>query len=104
MSKAFSRTTGQNFGVSFSSTIFVLTRFRVVLSDGSFKTLQQMFCKKSRLEKFLQRNRQKNPKPVFLDWFISRFWAFPGEGCQKHHAKNITNYTSDPGPFQFVGR
>jgi hypothetical protein len=25
-------------------------------------------------------NSKKNPKPIFLDFFLSRFWAFLGEG------------------------
>jgi hypothetical protein len=36
----------KKFDVSFPSTSFVLSRFRVILSDGSSKTLQKTFCKK----------------------------------------------------------
>jgi hypothetical protein len=41
-----------NFDVSFSSTFFVLSRFRVFLSDGSSKTLQKTFCKTNRQKVF----------------------------------------------------
>jgi hypothetical protein len=66
----------KNFDVSFSATFFVLSRFRVFLSDGSSKTLQKRFCKTNRLEKFLQKNRPKIQNRLFLDFFLSRVWAF----------------------------
>jgi hypothetical protein len=45
----------------------VLSRFWVFFSDGSPKTLQKTFCKKNRVENFLQkvRPKTKNPKPIF---------------------------------------
>jgi hypothetical protein len=49
----------KNFGVSFPRLFFVLLRFQVLLSDGSSKTLQKTFYKRNRVEKLLQRNRQK---------------------------------------------
>jgi hypothetical protein len=55
----------KNFDVSFSSTFFVLSHFRVFFSDGSSKTLQKTFCKTNRVEKLLQKNRPKSPKPIF---------------------------------------
>jgi hypothetical protein len=42
----------KNFDVSFSSTFFVLSHFRVFFTDGSSKTLQKTFCKQNRVEKF----------------------------------------------------
>jgi hypothetical protein len=68
----------QNFDKKFRCQcfldFFVLSRFRVFLSDGSSKTLQKAFNKKNRVEK------QKT---------LSRFWAFLDEGVQKHDKKNI---------------
>jgi hypothetical protein len=46
------------FDVSFSSTFLVLSRFRVFLTDGS----------------------SESPKLFLCDFFLSRFWAFLGEG------------------------
>jgi hypothetical protein len=77
------------FDVSFSSTFFVLSRFRVFLSDGSSKPLQKTFCKKNRVEKFLQKNRPKIQNRLFLEFFLSRFWAFLDEGSSKTRLKNI---------------
>jgi hypothetical protein len=56
----------KKFDVSFSSTFFVLSRFRVFFSDGNSKTLQKTFCKKNRVEKFLQKNRPKIQNRFFL--------------------------------------
>jgi hypothetical protein len=53
----FSRENSQKidkiFKDSFSSTFFVLLRLKVLLGDGSSKTLQKTVCKKNRVEKFL---------------------------------------------------
>jgi hypothetical protein len=68
----------KNFDVSFSSAFFVLSHFRVFFSDGSSKALQRTFCKKNRVEKFLQKIRPKVQNRLFLDFFLSRFWAFLG--------------------------
>jgi hypothetical protein len=38
---------------------FVLSRFRVFLSDGVQKHYKKTFCKKNRVEKLLQKNRPK---------------------------------------------
>jgi hypothetical protein len=54
----------KHFDVSFSSTSFVLSRFRVFFSDGSSKALQKPFYKKNRVERFLPKNRQK-PQTAF---------------------------------------
>jgi hypothetical protein len=70
----------KNFDVSFSSTFFVLSCFRVFFSDGSSKTLQKRFYKK-----FGQKS-----KTYFLSiFFLSRFWAFLDEGSSKTRQKNI---------------
>jgi hypothetical protein len=69
--------------VSFSSTFFVLSCFRVFFSDGSSKTLQKTFCKKNRVEKFLQKIRPKIQNRLFLEIVLSRFWAFLDEGSSK---------------------
>jgi hypothetical protein len=47
----------------FPRIVFVLSRFRVFLSDGSSKALQKTFCKKNRVENLLH----KNLKPFFGD-------------------------------------
>jgi hypothetical protein len=88
--------------VSFSSTFFVLSRFRVFLSDGSSKTLQKTFCKKNRVEKFLQKIRPKIQNRFFLDFFLSRFWAFLDEGSSKTRLKKkYRKNKSDPSPFSY---
>jgi hypothetical protein len=83
MSKTFSKEIGKSFDVSFSSTFLVLSRFRVFLSDGSSKTLQKTFCKTNRVEKFVQKIDQKSKNRIFLEFVLSRFWAFLGEGSLK---------------------
>jgi hypothetical protein len=46
----------------------------VFFSDGSSNTPQKAFYK-------------KNPKPIFSQFFLSRFWAFLGEGSSKTRQK-----------------
>jgi hypothetical protein len=84
MSKTLSKQIEHFFDVRFSSTPFVLSRFRVFLSDGSSKALHKSFYKKNRVEKLLQKNRPKNPKRQNqsrsppappLGFVLSRFWA-----------------------------
>jgi hypothetical protein len=70
MSKTFSKKVDEHFDGSFSSTFFVISRF---LGDRSSKTLQKSFCQNSRVEKFLQRNRQKIQNRVFLGFLLSHF-------------------------------
>jgi hypothetical protein len=66
---------------------FFLSRFRVFFSDGSSKTLQKTFCKKNRVEKFLQKVRQKS-KPTFSRFFFPHgFGRFSIRGVQKHDKK-----------------
>ena len=70
----------KNFDVTFSSTFLVLSRFQVFLSDGSSQTLQKTFYKKIVSKSFYQKIDKKIPNRLFLDFFLSRFWAFLGEG------------------------
>jgi hypothetical protein len=79
----FSQNLDKKIDVSFSSTSFVLSRFRVFFSDGSSKTLQKTFFKKNRVEKFSQKVRPKIQNRLFLDIFSSRFWAFLDEESSK---------------------
>jgi hypothetical protein len=67
MSKTFSKISTKNFDDSFFSTFFVLSRFRVFLSDGSSKTLQKTFCKKNHVENILQKIRPKIQNRLFLE-------------------------------------
>jgi hypothetical protein len=67
-------------GQFFLGFYFILSRFQVLLSDGSSKTLQKTFYKNNRVEKFLQKNRQKSKAHLFSIFVLSRFWAFLGEG------------------------
>jgi hypothetical protein len=77
----------KNFDVSFSSTFFVLSHFRVFFSDGSSKTLQKTFCKKNRVEKFLQKFRPKVQNRLFLDFFLITFLGVSRCGELKKHDK-----------------
>jgi hypothetical protein len=56
--------------------------------------------KKNRVEKFLQKIDQKS-KTDFSRLFLSRFWAFLGEGSSKTRKKNIEKNKSDPVPFSY---
>jgi hypothetical protein len=78
----------KTFVVSFSSTFFVLSRFRVFFSDGSSQTLQKTFCKTNRVERFLQKVRPKIQNRFFLEFsFITFFGRFSMRGVQKHDKK-----------------
>jgi hypothetical protein len=72
----------KNFDVSFSSTSFVLLRFQVLLGDGSSKALQKTFYKKNRVEKFLQKNRQKSKTDFFSIFFYHVFGRFSVRGVR----------------------
>jgi hypothetical protein len=74
----------ESFDVSASSTSFVLLRFRVLLSDGSPKTQQKTFYKKNRVERFLQKNRQKSKTHFFSICFYRVFGRFSVRAVQKH--------------------
>jgi hypothetical protein len=98
MSKTSPKTIDKIFDVSFSSTSFVLSRFRVFLIDGSSKTLQKTFLKKKCVEKFVPKNQTKIQNRYFLDFFNHVFGRFSVRGVQKHH-KKYRGKKPDPGPF-----
>jgi hypothetical protein len=83
----FSQNFDKNFDVSFSLTFLVLSHFRVFFSDGSSKTLQKTFCKKNRVEKFLQKNRPKIQNRLFLDFLFITFLGVSREGEFKNTIK-----------------
>jgi hypothetical protein len=83
----FSQNFDQKFRCQFFLDFFVLSRFRVFLSDGNSKTLQKTFYKKNRVEKFLQKIRPKIQNRLFLGFVLSRFWAFLDEGSSKTRLK-----------------
>jgi hypothetical protein len=97
MSKTFPKKVDKNFDVSFT-TFFVLSRFRVFLSDGSSKTLQKTFYKKIVSKSFYKKST-KNPKSILSRFFYLVFGRFSVRGVQKHYLKNISPKKSDPGPF-----
>jgi hypothetical protein len=68
-SKAFFQNIDKNFDVSFSSTFFVLSLFRVFFSDGSSKTLQKNVLRKKSCRKVFTKNSTKSPKPTFSRFF-----------------------------------
>jgi hypothetical protein len=82
--KNFSRENSQkndkNFDVRF------LSRFQVLLSDGSSKTLQKTFYKKS-CQKVFTKKSKKIPNRFFLDFFYHVFGRFSVRGVQKHDKK-----------------
>jgi hypothetical protein len=90
----------QNFDVSFSSTFFVLSRFRVFLSDGSSKALQKTLYKRNRVEKFVQKNRLKSKTDFVSILFNHVFGRFSVRGVKKHDKKYRQN-KSDPVPFSY---
>jgi hypothetical protein len=73
----------KNFDVTFSSTFFVSSRFQVLLSDGSSQTLQKKFYKKIVSKSFYKKIDKTIPNRFFIDFVLSRFWAFLGEGSSK---------------------
>jgi hypothetical protein len=75
MPKTFPGKIGKSFYGSIFSTFFVLSRFRVFLSDGSSKTLQKTF---------LQKNRQKSKTDFFLILFYHVFGRFSVRGVFKN--------------------
>jgi hypothetical protein len=98
MSSAVPGEIDKNFDVSFSSAFLISSRFRVFLSDRSSKKLQQIFYKTNRVEKALQKNRQKIQNRLFIDFFSHVFGRFSVRGVQKHYTR-ISKNESNPGPF-----
>jgi hypothetical protein len=103
--KHFPKKIDKNADVRFS--FFVLSRFRVFFGDGGSKTLQKNDLQKNRVETILskQKNRQKNPKPIFFNHFCFNhvFGSFLGEGSSKTPSKKYQPKKSDPGPWSFFG-
>jgi hypothetical protein len=73
----------KNFDVSFSSSFRGLSRLRVFRSEWSSNTLQKRFCKNIVPKSFYQKNRQTSKTDFLSISFLSRFWAFLGEGSSK---------------------
>jgi hypothetical protein len=94
--EVFSEQIDKNFDVSFSSTFFVLSCFRVFLSDESSKTLKKTFYKKY-VSKMFYENRQKYPKPIFFGFVSIAFLAFPGGGSSITRPKNVGEKLTSPG-------
>jgi hypothetical protein len=66
----------KNFDVSFPSTFFVLSRFRVFFSDGSSKALQKTFYKKKSCRivfTFYKKSDQKSKTNFFTIFFLITF-------------------------------
>jgi hypothetical protein len=102
MSKTFPKQIDKNFDVSFSSIFFVLSRFRVRVSQRwEFKNTTKNVLQKNRVEKFLQNIRPKIQNRFFSQFFLSRFWAFLGDGSSKTRLKKYRKNKSDPIPFSY---
>jgi hypothetical protein len=73
------------FDVSFSSTFWFYCVFRcyLVLGDGSSKALPKTFYQNNRVEKAFTKKLTKIQNRFFLNFLLSRFWAFLGEGISK---------------------
>jgi hypothetical protein len=76
----------------FSSTFLFYRVF------GSSNTKKNTICKEIVPKSFYKKIEINKIKPLFLDLFSSRFWAFLGEGSSKTPLKTSEN-KSDPGPF-----
>jgi hypothetical protein len=63
-----------------------------------FKNTTRNVLQKNRVEKLLQKIRTKIQNRFFLDFFLSRFWAFLGEESSKTPQK-ISKNKSDPWSF-----
>jgi hypothetical protein len=67
----------------------VLLRFQVLLIDSAMgvqKHHKKHFTKKI-VSKSFYKKIDKNPKPIFSRFCLSRFWAFLGEGSSKTRPK-----------------
>jgi hypothetical protein len=97
--ETFSQNFNENFDVCFSSTSFVLSRFRVFFSDRSSKTRQKTLYKKIVSKGFFKKFDQKPKTDFFSISFyhvFGRFLVMLVRGVQKDE-KNVDK--SDPGPF-----
>jgi hypothetical protein len=65
---------------------------------GVQKHYKKRFTKKNRVEKFYKKIDKKS-KTDFFSIFLSRFWAFLGEGSSKTRLKNLTKKTDQPWYF-----
>jgi hypothetical protein len=77
-----SRKLYQNFDGTVCSMFLVLSRFQVLRSDGSSKTLQRTFCKKI-VSNIFYKKIDKTSKTDFYRFCLSRFGAFLGDGSSK---------------------
>jgi hypothetical protein len=64
------------FDVRFFFYFFVLSRFQVLLSEESPETLPKTFLQNNRVEKLLQKFRQKNKCRFLLDFVYYVFMHF----------------------------
>jgi hypothetical protein len=93
MSKAFSekilrqQEIDKNFDVTSSSTFFVLSRFQVLLSDGSSQTLQKTFYKNIASKSFYKKIDKNILNRFFSTFFYHVFGRFSVRGVQKHDKK-----------------
>jgi hypothetical protein len=67
---------------------------------GVQKHYKKTVYKTNRVEKFYKKI-DKNPKPIFSQFVLTRFWAFLGEGSLKTRPKNLTQKSGQP--WYFVG-
>jgi hypothetical protein len=101
MSEKKSKTIDKILYVSFSSIFWFYRGYGCFSAMGVQKHYKKTFCKTNRVEKLLQKNRQKVPNRLFLDLFYSRFWAFLGDrrGEFKTTIEKHRKNKSDPVPF-----
>jgi hypothetical protein len=68
----------------FLRLLFGCIAFSGVSQRWEFKnTTKKTFYKKIVWKSFYTKKSTKNPKPIFFDFVLSRFWAFLGEGSSK---------------------
>jgi hypothetical protein len=77
---------------------FLLSRFRVFLSDVSSNTLQKTFCVKYRVEKCLLKIDKRIQNRIFPNCFNQVFGRFSARGVKKHD-KNLKTNLTNPGTF-----
>jgi hypothetical protein len=82
MSKTFSKTSDKNFDVSFSSIFFPFYRVSGCFSAMGVQKYYTKRSAKNRVEKSSQKIDNISVI-VFSSIFLSRFWAFLGEGSSK---------------------